>query len=142
MCRQLYLSNFFFFLMIRRPPRSTRTDTLFPYTTLFRSVPRGPLPDEPHRVHPEQRGIDHERHGVSPGSSDEDLPPHVHRRGDRSAVCRRITELGVVTAQAVEHVTRQPDGLSRHHIFILDSLGTTDRENKKHDTHRPATTTR
>src|SRR3546814_8375361 len=29
-----------FFLMIRRPPRSTRTDTLFPYTTLFRSVGR------------------------------------------------------------------------------------------------------
>src|SRR3546814_1530719 len=29
---------YFFFLMIRRPPRSTRTDTLFPYTTLFRSV--------------------------------------------------------------------------------------------------------
>src|SRR3546814_1938253 len=27
----------FFFLMIRRPPSSTRTDTLFPYTTLFRS---------------------------------------------------------------------------------------------------------
>src|SRR3546814_19453492 len=27
----------YFFLMIRRPPRSTRTDTLFPYTTLFRS---------------------------------------------------------------------------------------------------------
>src|SRR3546814_2130272 len=35
----LCLSVFFcfFFLMIRRPPRSTRTDTLFPYTTLFRS---------------------------------------------------------------------------------------------------------
>src|SRR3546814_7645952 len=31
------LSFHFFFLMIRRPPRSTRTDTLFPYTTLFRS---------------------------------------------------------------------------------------------------------
>src|SRR3546814_5016117 len=28
-----------FFLIIRRPPRSTRTDTLFPYTTLFRSPP-------------------------------------------------------------------------------------------------------
>src|SRR3546814_12940903 len=28
----------FFFLMILRPPRSTRTDTLFPYTTLFRSI--------------------------------------------------------------------------------------------------------
>src|SRR3546814_1995812 len=32
---------FFFFLMIRRPPRSTRTDTLFPYTTLFRSKRNG-----------------------------------------------------------------------------------------------------
>src|SRR3546814_2562074 len=30
-----------FFLMIRRPPRSTRTDTLFPYTTLFRSQQAG-----------------------------------------------------------------------------------------------------
>src|SRR3546814_19706560 len=29
---------FCFFLMIRRPPRSTRTDTRFPYTTLFRSA--------------------------------------------------------------------------------------------------------
>src|SRR3546814_19451667 len=29
---------FFFFLMRRRPPRSTRTDTLLPYTTLFRSA--------------------------------------------------------------------------------------------------------
>src|SRR5881409_4358114 len=29
----------FFFLMIRRPPRSTRETTLFPYTTLFRSDP-------------------------------------------------------------------------------------------------------
>src|SRR3546814_14524218 len=39
-CRFLYASTMFifvFFLMIRRPPRSTRTDTLFPYTTLFRS---------------------------------------------------------------------------------------------------------
>src|SRR3546814_9544924 len=37
--RRMHLSvtMFFFFLMIRRPPRSTRTDTLFPYTTLFRS---------------------------------------------------------------------------------------------------------
>src|SRR3546814_1360595 len=33
--------SFVFFLMIRRPPRSTRTDTLFPYTTRFRS-PRQP----------------------------------------------------------------------------------------------------
>src|SRR3546814_16664058 len=35
MCNDL--STGFFFLMLRRPPRSTRTDTLFPYTPLFRS---------------------------------------------------------------------------------------------------------
>src|SRR3546814_17351307 len=33
--------------MIRRPPRSTRTDTLFPYTTLFRSGDRAVDPDRP-----------------------------------------------------------------------------------------------
>src|SRR3546814_13671204 len=37
---------FVFFLMIRRPPRSTRTDTLFPYTTLFRSLVRPGLVDD------------------------------------------------------------------------------------------------
>src|SRR3546814_12708911 len=37
-CFFLYPAVFFF--MIRRPPRSTRTDTLFPYTTLFRSPVR------------------------------------------------------------------------------------------------------
>src|SRR3546814_11556142 len=40
MCFFLFLSCFFF-LMRRRPPRSTRTDTLFPYTTLFRSAGNG-----------------------------------------------------------------------------------------------------
>src|SRR3546814_20652097 len=38
-----------FLLRIRRPPRSTRTDTLFPYTTLFRSK----------RVHPSPSAYDH-----------------------------------------------------------------------------------
>src|SRR3546814_11297353 len=37
----LFIVVVIFLLMIRRPPRSTRTDTLFPYTTLFRS----PVPD-------------------------------------------------------------------------------------------------
>src|SRR3546814_20374089 len=36
-----YITFFVFFLMIRRPPRSTRPDTLFPYTTLFRSGRNG-----------------------------------------------------------------------------------------------------
>src|SRR3546814_12773018 len=37
MC-SLFMCWLVIFLMIRRPPRSTRTDTLFPYTTLFRST--------------------------------------------------------------------------------------------------------
>src|SRR3546814_11682017 len=39
----MLLFYFIFFLMIRRPPRSTRTATLFPYTTLFRSGEEGIL---------------------------------------------------------------------------------------------------
>src|SRR3546814_16084647 len=41
MCICAYVTFFILFvfcLMLRRPPRSTRTDTLFPYTTLFRSA--------------------------------------------------------------------------------------------------------
>src|SRR3546814_8898064 len=45
--------HIFFFLMIRRPPRSTRTDTLFPNTTLFRS----------HGIHVPRQGA-RERGGV------------------------------------------------------------------------------
>src|SRR3546814_4402689 len=47
-----------FFLMIRRPPRSTRTDTLFPYTTLFRSaaaVRKRTMAQSPH-THPQAIG--------------------------------------------------------------------------------------
>src|SRR3546814_13977932 len=40
----------FFFLMIRRPPRSTRTDTLFPYTTLFRSAADFPIARRHQRI--------------------------------------------------------------------------------------------
>src|SRR3546814_16209613 len=46
----------FFFLMIRRPPRSTLTDTLFPYTTLFRSLVGDDL----------AQFLDAARHGIAP----------------------------------------------------------------------------
>src|SRR3546814_1340740 len=39
-----------FFFMIRRPPRSTRTDTLFPYTTLFRSSSTSRVPNKESRM--------------------------------------------------------------------------------------------
>src|SRR3546814_16476594 len=47
----MLLCKFFFVVMIRRPPRSTRTDTLFPYTTLFRSLRSSDL-------HPAARSVD------------------------------------------------------------------------------------
>src|SRR3546814_19537492 len=52
-----------FFFMIRRPPVSTRTDTLFPYTTLFRAVAR-PAGDT---ARPRARGVDLSRAGRAPG---------------------------------------------------------------------------
>src|SRR3546814_14584444 len=53
LCRVCSSVCCFFFLMIRRPPRSTRTDTLFPYTTLFRSRRLLRLLDErPHHDQP------------------------------------------------------------------------------------------
>src|SRR3546814_13243873 len=66
---------FFFFLMIRRPPRSTRTDTLFPYTTLFRSAEIGDLAD---RLHHHAR----------------DLAVGVEREGHIGGLDRRIVEVG------------------------------------------------
>src|SRR3546814_5017974 len=61
--------------MIRRPPRSTRTDTLFPYTTLFRS-------EAPHEI---RALLDQHRTGLKP-PDEESAQHHGHRgrRGDRS----------------------------------------------------------
>src|SRR3546814_17928626 len=89
-------STYVFFLMIRRPPRSTRTDTLFPYTTLFRSLlGRG--------VHSVQ-GRGWPSYAVLPGLSSAVLLPHDGRNGhDRTA-------------------GRQRNGRSEEHTSELQSL--------------------
>src|SRR3546814_12166976 len=74
-----------FFLMIRRPPRSTRTDTLFPYTTLFRSPPNaepaaGPRSLALTRSRSRGRRPPHTDRARSPASRR--APP---RRGDRKS---------------------------------------------------------
>src|SRR3546814_1265016 len=54
--------------MIRRPPRSTRTDTLFPYTTLFRSLRHAEADDEEHASREQHRlGVHAEPLGVLAG---------------------------------------------------------------------------
>src|SRR3546814_9449549 len=65
-----------FFLMIRRPPRSTRTDTLFPYTTLFRSADAAAAA----RTRPPRR---------RPGELLTDRRAAAPRRQDRPALRRR-----------------------------------------------------
>src|SRR3546814_4233720 len=72
---------FFFFLMIRRPPRSTRTDTLFPYTTLFRSAV------------PEAEDA-HGRAGAGPLLADVEQPGEQHEQHEEveQLVERRVVE--------------------------------------------------
>src|SRR3546814_5456457 len=64
--------------MIRRPPRSTRTDTLFPYTTLFRSLHwefRYPLSDS-------ERGSFKRSSRVEPGPFTPNLPHRLRARSE------------------------------------------------------------
>src|SRR3546814_12792659 len=66
----------FFFLIIRRPPISTRTDPLFPYTTLFRSLAR------PRYRHQHEDEHCPRTHGI--------VPPHVGRGAVRLRRTRRV----------------------------------------------------
>src|SRR3546814_10028189 len=60
-----------FFLMIRRPPRSTRTDTLFPYTTLFRSGEDKHGEVSPLRIMKERAEEEGEAPALKPSRSEE-----------------------------------------------------------------------
>src|SRR3546814_9118179 len=84
-----------FFLMIRRPPRATLTDTLFPYTTLFRSAQ--------HRTQPRRRR--------GPAGA-------RRRRADRP----RAVERAVGVAGAAAHRRRQYRSRSEEHTSELQSL--------------------
>src|SRR3546814_17344533 len=102
-----------FFCSIRRPPRSTRTDTLFPYTTLFRSLHAlrpsaapllpwgwasitGPRPGG--RATTSSRGIRHERDAEQKGGPQHDGVRPQHGRRWRGEVA-----LGDTARQRTEH---------------------------------------
>src|SRR3546814_18350316 len=99
----------FFFLSLRRPPRSTRTDTLFPYTTLFRSA-RAPFENE---TAAEQIIVGflvarlgaHERGGVAIGRAVE-FAKILQRELSRCDLGRRRVEPGRVHARAKAVVVR------------------------------------
>src|SRR3546814_8307797 len=78
--------------MIRRPPRSTRSDTLFPYTTLFRSA-------VPHR-HPQQPGA------RAQGRADESPAPRRRRGAGRGLQGRGdAAEAGRERSRSEEHTS-------------------------------------
>src|SRR3546814_3342674 len=90
----------FFVLMIRRPPRSTRTDTLFPYTTLFRSGAGAPSPRR-------RRRRQHRDTAADAGLAGR--PPHRREDGDGVSQQRRAQPAG-------------GDGRSEEHTSELQSL--------------------
>src|SRR3546814_3121545 len=71
--------------MTRRPPRSTRTDTHFPYTTLFRSNPRHHRHGASYKVGHHGRNAWHHAHGVGAGASSCARPHRFPEVADRSA---------------------------------------------------------
>src|SRR3546814_12854827 len=97
--------------MIRRPPRSTRTDTLFPYTTLFRSVERHDQPqphadaDQPVRLLEPQR-----RREIFGMARDSDAQQHGGRgrpaepvqRGVRDMLADRGFQIGSKSSRSEE----------------------------------------
>src|SRR3546814_2158599 len=94
---KLLTSLFFFFLMIRRPPRSTRTDTLFPYTTLFRSLSGPVAPPNNSAETRHARAVDVEllarAIGVGGGDEPQHRRRHIVRRGDAARSEEHTSEL-------------------------------------------------
>src|SRR3546814_14150398 len=90
--------------MIRRPPRSTRTDTLFPYTTLFRSQDRA-------RRHPRRDdGLGRFRRGFGRQA------PHG---AGRRPVHRETADRGVPRTDGVGRDRRDPGyGRGRAHLLV------------------------
>src|SRR3546814_16960207 len=123
-----------FFLMLQRPPRSTRTDTLFPYTTLFRSVQGPDLADfvgnrsadapgrRAHRAQLRARaearrlrlGADHR--GLEPGAvaSRPGRPERGREHGRASCREREGQSVTILVAAVIEKTTHRHQYITRH----------------------------
>src|SRR3546814_19851804 len=100
--------------MIRRPPRSTRTDTLFPYTTLFRSFPAGIRIDS---------GVE-EGHDVSP-YYDPMIAKLVVHAPTRTAAAQALAKAaGETQVWPVKTNAGFPARAARHPAFVEGNLDT------------------
>src|SRR3546814_7396458 len=113
--------------MIRRPPRSTRTDTLFPYTTRFRSLSQRKEPDGRHHV-VQQR--DQGLHSELPLEAEPDVDgdaEHGEQGGERAVHLQLVADLRphvFLAADFRPFAKRRRDGLDRseEHTSELQSL--------------------
>src|SRR3546814_9187839 len=125
--------------MIRRPPRSTRTDTLFPYTTLFRSARQVPGKARCRRGHEiKQQGDREELLAAEPVGQPSKKQRADHRPGQISAVAEphigsRERKDGAVS-QSGSYGSRQRDFES------VENPGDTERDNDKPVKTRPRQT--
>src|SRR3546814_15568847 len=120
----------FFFLMLPRPPRSTRTDTLFPYTTLFRSsLPsaHGTFAPHPPGQHQHQRKNEGAGHAEEPKQEVGDPCPRcTHHIGDAATRHRIHRWIGRLIAQRSEEHTSELQSLMRisYAVFCLKTKTT------------------
>src|SRR3546814_8948749 len=116
------------FLMIRRPPRSTRTDTLFPYTTLFRSrrYPARRLTPATPEAPPDAR-----RDGASP-MRPEDHPPATVHTGSMSSYPARCPARNLNGRMRSDEHTSELQSLMRisYAVFCLKKKKTTPNNHK------------
>src|SRR3546814_11250633 len=91
-CRFCFCVCMFFLLMIRRPPRSTRTDTLFPYTTLFRSVSGVPIARLVSSLSVGHRPVPM-AHTISKGHQDEDSVPKHGRSEEHTSELQSLMRI-------------------------------------------------
>src|SRR3546814_2329400 len=119
---------YFFFLMIRRPPRSTRTATLFPYTTLFRSYDALAETEMPRRASVRDRQCD----GGVAGHAE--LGVH---RGRRASGPRQVEACGRAEIRSEEH-TSELQSLMRisYAVFCLKKKQHQKRQNCEHNNKR------
>src|SRR3546814_2431424 len=113
---------FCFFVMLRRPPRSTRTDTLFPYTTLFRSPCR-----EPRRNQLVERGAQmtshfQNQHRQREHEPDPEAAGHVDEFGARPRLGSRGLRFQRHAADRSEEHTSELQSLMRisYAVFCLN----------------------
>src|SRR3546814_1539484 len=130
------LSLIVFFLMIRRPPRTTRTDPLFPYTTLFRShrEPADVPVDPPRRV----RRPPGSRIVQSHGWSLTDPPGHDGGQGSgawRTTQLSRRREPQQFDQRSEEH-TSELQSLMRISYAVFCLKKKTQHVRKKHHTYK------